>query len=315
MTETSKIPSAQQQLDAGRTQEQVAAGLGISDRTLRRWFKQGKLTKRGPHQPGLTDVGVLPPLPVEVQYRKSWTPQELLALGTSPHTVEPILLLLETATRQGNWRLHEYISRRGQALEKSKEPPFDEWLALVAFFPIVGRDILAPSLATFANVVESTCPWSDPKLRRRYHREAAPIMARVLGEVARWAIPAGLVVIPPQGQPKEFESWEAMASDTGEGIRQDQEQRLAFGEKAKMLTLLPDQRYQTGVGNRLQRTPYGIVAEIIKRLPDVDRLPRRLLRRAPKLHQMAISWCMDVDDEWAAMAGDLVEADEWFLKD
>lgn len=266
-----KHQRAQELRAAGMTFEQIAETCEVNERTVRRWLSQGDY-KRAAKQDNLSE--------------RTWTAADLLALGFVPETVERLVLLLDATARMGNDRLSRFLD----GIATAPRVPSD-WRAALAWFPILAKDIDAPAVADLANVIRETAPWASDSLRRRYRAQAAPIITHVLGSVTMWALPVGLVVMAPVGRPERFETFEELANDTGLHRRAADASlaRLIKGDRPQVISLLPGQAFERGIAKDFKQTPYGIVAEVVQRLPDIDK--RKRFSRAPTLLQLAIAWC------------------------
>ena len=173
----SKLPKAQELLDEGKTQTEIARETGISRRTLSRWESDGWLSR-----PSLSPVGLAPTDAPEHAPEQDWTPRDLLDLGMEPAAAERILLLLENTATVSSPRYREWLSKYIPLAAKMP----DEWAAAVAFLPILGRDLYNPALGTLAELMHEYLPWEDEPLRGRYGGLAKPLLREARIEFHDW---------------------------------------------------------------------------------------------------------------------------------
>ena len=138
----SKQPKAQELLDEGKTDIEIARETGISTRTVSRWKSDGWLIR-----PSLNPVELARTDALEHAPEQDWTARDLLELGMEPAEAERILLLLENTATVSSPRYREWLS---EYIPLAAKMP-DEWAAAVAFLPILGRDLCNPALEPWRN--------------------------------------------------------------------------------------------------------------------------------------------------------------------
>ena len=173
----SKLPKAQELLDEGKTDIEIAWKTGISTRTLSRWKSAGLLRRPclSPEELARTDA-------LEHAPEQDWTPRDLLELGMEPAEAERILLLLENTATVSSPRYREWLSKYIPLAAKMP----DEWAAAVAFLPILGRDLCNPALGALAELMHESVPWKDDLLRGRYGGLAKPLLLKARSEFHDW---------------------------------------------------------------------------------------------------------------------------------
>ena len=272
------ITKIQHVLDQGRTQKEAAEEASVSVRTVSRLIQNGDvkpLRRRRSASPQAKNA-------LGANYRRMWSPADLQGIF-SLDKVPSILLLLETEARRGNWRVHEWIGR----MRELRRVPV-EWRDAIGFLPILAKDIRAPALAKLADLMRNEIPWTTKEMRSRYRRKATPVMDKALIEIGSWSAAFGLVPYYKQresGKPPEFVG---MAD----------------------VTEIPYEHDQKGLAKKFHGTLFGLLIELVGRLPDVDRPSGRSLvppggsrlrslgRKRATMTALAVGWCMTVDDQW-----------------
>ena len=146
----SKLPKAQELLDEGKTDIEIAWKTGISTRTLSRWKSAGWLIR-----PSLSPVELARTDALEHAPEQDWTARDLLELGMEPAEAARNLLLLENTATVSSPRYREWLSKYIPLAAKMP----DEWAAAVAFLPILGRDLCNPALGALAELMHESVPW------------------------------------------------------------------------------------------------------------------------------------------------------------
>lgn len=293
MTKRYRIQKAQELYDKGYSQKQIAAKIGVNERTFRRWKENGLVVEPvfkqgGPiHQrPGMGTEKPPPYLWSEI------TASELVKIGVIPKVIPTVLASLGVAERQNNIRAHQYLKN---CLEVSQSWPAmpEAWRAVIAGFPIVSSDIGAPSMNDLAKLLREIHPYLNRDLRREYHRRVKPILVGILAEVQAFILDSAntvdatsqkrglpLIIIP--GSSTKRKLWGLKRSPKSMGTDEAQEQL----SKGKWEHMIP-----AGLENYpIENTFEGTLYDIISRLPDPDRQKGKLLGKRP-LTDILFIWC------------------------
>ena len=174
-----KLPEVRKLLHQGKTHAQISKEVEVSTRSLSRWSHQGLLDL-----PSLSPAGLAPTDAPKRGQEQEWTARELLELGMGPAEAIRILAMLERTAAVSNPRFREWLSTYIPLVAKIH----DEWAAAIAFLPILGRDLCNPALGTLAELMRESVPWEDEVLRRRYGREAKPLLREARIEFHDWLL-------------------------------------------------------------------------------------------------------------------------------
>ena len=292
------VKDVQQLLDQGQTQEAAASQLRLSERTIRYWLSKGLL--QTPSSNRAAEV-----LPEEfkdssvaeasaagevndsssINIHTVWTAPDLLAMGISDKDVPRMSLTLTALAKRGNLRLHEWLTR----IMLLPIVPYQimGWRDAYALFPILARDIDAPALVNLGRLMRHWAPWKSRVRRMHYHRLAAPVVHEVMASITDWAWHAGRIVAIPYVE----------LAKTGLSGNEAVTEHLSRGRGASFVRYPGLEQDFKRLSSR-PSSPYDVLSHLVARLPDFDRQPRRVLRKFPQMHALAMYWCAAVTDEW-----------------
>ncbi len=268
----SRLNKVQSALSEGMTQKQAAEQAGVGLRTVARWVKLGKVEAQRRHKrsssPQENEAGI--------EYRRTWSAADLEGLFRL-EAIPRIQLMLETLDRLSNWRMHEWIGR----MKEVQHVPL-EWRSAIGFLPLLARDINAPSLAALADLMKEEIPWATKELRRQYRRKARPIMEQALTEILKWLT----------GSDHAHHEPNLTDDDSSPFIIED-----LYITKS---VYNPDKQ---GPMEQIPATLLGLLLELMKCLPEVDRQNRRSLarpfgRKRASITNNAKWWCLTADNRW-----------------
>ena len=120
----------------------------------------------------------------ELGQEQEWTARELLESGMGPAEAASILEMLKRTSAVSNPRFREWLS---EYIPLAAKIP-DQWAAAIAFLPVLGKDLCNPALGPLAELMRESVPWGDEVLRRRYGREAKPLLREARIEVNDWLL-------------------------------------------------------------------------------------------------------------------------------
>ena len=158
---------------------QTSVETGVPTRTISRWLKKGWL-RRPP--PILVEAA-----PQDALVRsddQEWTARSLLDLGMDPDVVDSVLHLVEDKAAVGGQRWRKWLSSYVPLAAKIPQ----EWVAAIAFLPILGRDLCSPTWEELATLMYESAPWGSKQLRSRYASEADPLLANIRAECKDWLL-------------------------------------------------------------------------------------------------------------------------------
>jgi len=275
-----KIAKIKELIMEGKTQEEIAEIIGISDRTIRRWKEKGYFNElgRGTAESIKTTVSEES---INTSKTGRWpdiTAADLVNAGFKPARVHIIMAALDIAERQGNNRLPRFLQAYIDLGKRFHGIP-EAWLAALAGLPIVAEDIKAPSLGELMKHAVRIHPYITKETRREYHRVARRLLVGILAEAQRFlqdaAVSGGfpLIVWP------ESPVWMPWTQERS--YRADDQL-----SKGKWSFLIP-----SGFEDiEFSKTWAGVLFDIISRLPDPDKQRGKLFKNM-QFTALLYLWC------------------------
>ncbi|PVV83290.1 helix-turn-helix domain-containing protein [Dehalogenimonas alkenigignens] len=262
----------------GFTQEQITEKTGVSERTQRHWKKEG--------YPGFPASPRIQQARDKVSDVKRVNAAELVKAGFVAERVHIILGAQDLAIQRGNPRLSLFLNRYVEIGQKWDTIP-PSWRALLAGFPIIGKDIGSNCLIELASLVEELHPYISKELRRTYHKRAKSILMGVLAELQAFlqdaAMAGGLPLVVSGGPPPDWRDLLPWNTSNPRSWKIDESLVQGFWEY-----MVPSKVVETKID--IKGTWAGFLFDIVSRLPDPDRQKGKLLKNYD-LTVLSYIWC------------------------
>ena len=216
------------------------------------------------------------------------TAKSLADAGFIANKLDFILGAQEKAVQQKNARYTKYLSNYVES-DLNGVPPV--WRALIAGFPIIGKDIDSESLVQLAGLVRELHPYLSKAVRREYHRRVKPILVGVLAEAQAFlddsaragGLWLGISSFPPPTRKNLVLSWLGFKDFVGGSYRVDE--ALVHGCWSYVF---PREVLEGKI--KVERTWAGLLYDLISRLPDPDRQKGKLIRNGVFATMIDV-WC------------------------
>jgi len=216
------------------------------------------------------------------------TAKSLADAGFIANKLDIILKAQEKAAEQKNIKYIEFLRNYVEG-DLDGVPPV--WRALIAGFPIIGKDIESESFVRLAGLVRELHPYLSKVVRREYHRRVKPILVGILAEGQAFlddstragAVWLGLGCNPPLTRKELLLSWLGFKNFIEKPFRVDE--ALSRG---CWTYSFPKEVYEGKI--KIERTWAGFLYDIISRLPDPDKQKGQLIKNE-NFPKMIDIWC------------------------
>ncbi len=204
--------------------------------------------------------------------------------GFSQNSIGRILSDLKKARESGNFRLVQFIgSYVDSNLSKVPQP----WRTLIAGFPVIGNDILSPSLSQIATLANEYRPYMSKSSRSSYHQRVRKLLVGVLAELQAFfndAASADWFPLFVNAYPS-LKWWQDPVRTYEKGITMRYDDALLAGNWFFMLPPAFGKYF-----GDVHKYWSGVLFDMISRLPDPDKQRGKLL---PSFHlrDAVYLWC------------------------
>jgi hypothetical protein len=163
----------------------------------------------------------------------------------------------------------------------------DPWLAAIAGFPIIAKDIDSPSLDKVTALIRELHPYISKESRRIYRRRVKPLLMGVMAEVQAFLTDATVA----GGYPMVVDTYPPEWSKPLSFLRSP----TAATKPYRIEDALDKGCWSYGWAPGWDKIPpektwAGILFDMVSRLPDLEQQKGRLLKNTPLLG-LVYAWC------------------------